>query len=140
MSDVELDKLLRAREAIAPEKHQDISLANTSELWWGIADGEELIATYGREAVQAAHDAMLLKTEVEIASIRNLGGYFHRVVKNQTGTSEPLGRTMPQLARKIDDDAAQDDADARRLEKRRYAENTPGTLEYRMKHGDKNDD
>jgi|TARA_R100000501_G_scaffold10784_1_gene20954 hypothetical protein len=141
MNDDDLTKLTQARERVAPEHHHHDTLAREIEAWWGVTNGDEMVTGYGVEAVQDAHDKMQGFSPEHLDKIRNLGGYFRRLVSQNvpTGEAQLLGRTAPRMKREREAAETAREAEEQRLERQRYAADTPGTLEYRIKHGGNDD-
>ena len=137
MNDDDLDNLRQVRERVVPEHHHHDTLARAIEHWWGVTNGDEVLKRYGLEAVQAAHDKMQGFSPEQLDSIRNLGGYFRKLADDSQPTPDAklLGRTAPHLKRKRAKQQQVSEAEQRSLERRETAANTPGTFEYRMKHG-----
>lgn len=136
MNDVDLTRLKLARERVAPEHHHHDEIARAVEYWWGVSNGDAIIKAYGLKAVQDAHETMQGFSPDKLDSIRNLGGYFRRMCTDTSkSTAVPLARTLPKLKADIASGIAEQEAVQRRTERRRIAENTPGTLEYRIKNG-----
>jgi hypothetical protein len=140
MNDDDLSNLRQARERVVPEHHHHDTLARAIEHWWGVTDGDEVLKSYGLEAVQAAHDKMQGFSPEQLDSIRNLGGYFRRIAaKSQPASgAQLLGRTAPHMKRKRDAEQREATAEQRALERRAAAAEIPGTLEHRIKYGSAN--
>lgn len=137
MNDDDLELLSRVRERVAPEHHHQETLARTIESWWGVTDGDEMISSYGVEACQFAHEKMQGFEPETLDSISNLGGYFRHVAKTNIpgGGAKLLGRSAPHMKRKRDAEQQATAAEEAARERREFAANTPGTLEYRIRHG-----
>lgn len=139
MNDDDLNRLSKARERVVPEHHHHSTLAREIESWWGVTNGDEMVDRYGAEAVQLAHEKMQGFTPEQLDLVRNLGGYFRKLVAQSVPAdgAQLLGRTAPHMKRKRDAEIAQSDGEARSLERRAVAAEIPGTLEHRIKYGGK---
>ena len=141
MNDDELVKLKQAREQIDTEPHHHHeTLAREIEAWWGVTNGDEMVHSYGDEAVKFAHEKMQGFTPEQLDSIRNLGGYFRRLCAQSipAGGAKLLGRTAPHMKRKREAEKNEEDGYDQSLERRNAAAEIPGTLEHRIKYGDTN--
>ena len=142
MNDDELVKLKQARERVDTEPHHHHeTLAREIEAWWGVTNGDEMVNSYGDEAVKFAHEKMQGFSPEQLDSIRNLGGYFRRLCAQNIPTSgaQPLERSVPHLKRKLEADKKVDEGYVESLERRNAAAEIPGTLEHRIKYGSTND-
>ena len=143
MNDDDLVKLKQARQSIdTTSHHHHETLAREIEAWWGVTNGDEMVRSYGDEVVKATHEQMQGFTPEHLDSIRNLGGYFRRLCAQRGSASKAqlLGRTAPHMKRKRQAERQLDEGDERRDERRKAAEEIPGTLEHRIKYGDTSND